>query len=51
VPDGSEFDLFALEVDLPAARPVKPGENLQQSGLAGAVIAEEPQNFALGEMD
>jgi hypothetical protein len=39
--------IFALEVDLPAARPVKPGENLQQSGLAGAVIAEEPQTSPL----
>jgi hypothetical protein len=30
---------------------MKAGENLQKRGLAGAVVSEKPQDFALVEMD
>ncbi len=41
-----EDDRLAVEDDLAAVRLVDPGEDLHQGALAGAVLADEPEDFA-----
>ena len=41
-----EDDRLAVEDDLAAVRLVDPGEDLHQRALAGAVLPDEPEDFA-----
>src|SRR5207249_1783446 len=52
-PRASHLDPLALELDLPLARLVVAGEDLQQRRLAGAVLAQQPVDLAAldGEVD
>ena len=44
--DRAEPDLFALYVDATVVRLVEPGQDLDQSGLAGAVVADQAEDLA-----
>ena len=41
-----EDDRLTVEDDLAAVRLIDPGEDLHQGALAGAVLADEPEDFA-----
>ena len=44
-------DGLPIETDLAAVRPVEPGNEIEQGGLAGTVRADDADQFALGEVE
>src|SRR6266850_6017187 len=44
-------DRLPIETDLAAVRPVEPGNEIEQRGLAGAVRAYDADQFAFGEVE
>jgi len=44
-------DVVAHHPDRTGARPVQPGDDRDQRGLAGAVRAEQPEELALGDLE
>jgi hypothetical protein len=44
-------DRCPIETDLAAVGPVEPGNEIEQGGLAGAVRADDADQFAFGEVE
>src|SRR5438552_17757994 len=44
-------DGLPVQTDLPGIRPVEPGNQIEQGGLAGAVRADDADQIAFGEVE